>query len=1175
MTGVEMGKVINVINDRNALGTLFVSKGYDIESCGGERVNLADVIANKVGRLFSLASKECQVISFEEFISLFDLIILQYKKIIILENPEYLNLYPVNVILNREVSDSLLAHFDNDTSGDTEIVDISEYTFVYSNYVNTDAGIACCYNIGDSLLKSEKIERIVIREANEETLEELQLQETPEDYINICNDADYYQLVWKLKKTDQEFVVAWESFFSGKDTISNSLMYLNGVYGRRLKSIATSSVNIEPSIHYPEVTEIMEKYWGYKTFRTLKIYDIAELEKGEKRVISISQEKIISDLIEQTEKCISGKTFKDIFVTAPTGAGKSLMFQIPAMYIGEKYNLVTLVITPLIGLMNDQVQALEAKGYHAARTINSDISPIIKQEILDEVADGTCHILYLSPESLLSRSDVEALIGKRRIGMLVVDEAHIVTTWGKQFRPDYWYLGDHVQKLRRTQARNEEDPMPFIIATFTATAIYEGHEDMYHETLNSLHMIDPITYLGYVKRENISIEIGEVEVKKNKTEYELNKFDSLISVMNIAIMRNQKVLIYFPTVVLINRFVDYCYSKNLGDYVTKFHGQLDADTKEENRVDFLKGNKLVMAATKAFGMGIDIPDITIVAHFAPTGNVCDYMQEIGRAARDNTINGHAIYKHMSNDFQHINRLHGLSAIRNYQLVEVIKKVLELYIEHRYGDGTPDGKHVKKRNEMLIDTESFSYIFDGPLSDDSDLINKVKTAMLLIQKDYENRGYAPFYMRPIPIFAYGYFSLSPQMQRTLNAKYHKSVELKYAPLNVCEVNLKKIWETTYESKMSFPKFKYLLYSNRDELDFNKKYSFSTAMSVDVYFEDNYIQKFEQIFSALKEATHLSIYQGKYYFFEELVDVIVKKISISKYKAESILNVVLAAMDVYRREYAQRMYGKIYSSHVSQNGRVSYLFETPSREFFSWVKKGFKTVQENTEDGHMYVVNDMSGKAIKEITTLLGLFEAFGVLRFKSLGGSNSQIYIYVNETKTMTMVRDKPYTYQNKLLELINYRHKESVRMLTYLFQNNFTSDQVWDHLENYFLGILPEELRDEEQQVELKDLENLSVQFQIGEDLAEEYENWEEANILFDSDVISQLDSTSVPLAKYYNAKLIIGDEKIEVDLAWIDKKLLITNGEEADILRDTAKQSGWICIPMDNISIDLLSSFF
>ena len=218
-------------------------------------------------------------------------------------------------------------------------------------------------------------------------------------------------------------------------------------------------------------------------------------------------------------------------------------------------------------------------------------------------------------------------------------------------------------------------------------------------------------------------------------------------------MRNQKVLIYFPTVVLINRFVDYCYAKNLGAYVARFHGQLEADVKEENRINFMNGTKPIMAATKAFGMGIDIPDITIVAHFAPTGNVCDYMQEIGRAARDSSISGHAIYKHMSNDFQHINRLHGLSAIRTYQLVEVQKKIRELFSAHRFENRNSDGKYVKKRNEMLIDAESFAYIFDGPMSDESNLINKVKTAMLLVQKDYENRGYAPFYMRPIPVFAY--------------------------------------------------------------------------------------------------------------------------------------------------------------------------------------------------------------------------------------------------------------------------------------------------------------------------------------------------------------------------------------------------------------------------------------
>lgn len=1164
-------KVKSIINENIGTGTLFVLKGYPVCEYGGETIKMKSVIENKIGRLFELSANENHIISFDEFICLYDMVILQYKRIIIIENPCYANLYPVDVALDENVVFSLLAHFDDETSNDTEVVDISEYTFIYSNFVETDMGVACCYNISDALLKLEKIERIVIREVNARELD-IAEKNVDDEYINICNDIDYYQLLKRLETTNQSYIVGWDSFVSGKEIIYTHLVYLNGLFEGRLKTFLTEKISVEPNIHYPKVLEYMEKYWGYKSFRDIKTYDIAELEKGKKEVVSISQEKIISDLIEQVERCREGKNFKDIFVTAPTGAGKSLMFQLPAMYIAEQYGLVTLVITPLIGLMNDQVQALEARGYRGARTINSDISPIIKQEILDEVANGQCSILYLSPESLLSRSDIEALIGKRRIGMLIVDEAHIVTTWGKQFRPDYWYLGDHVQKLRRKQSRNEEDPMPFIIATFTATAIYEGHEDMYHETLNSLHMIDPITYLGYVKRENISIEIGEVEVKKNKTEYEMNKFDALISIINTSLMRDQKVLIYFPTVVLINRFCDYCYSKNLGAYVAKYHGQMMADAKEENFQDFLQGKKLVMLATKAFGMGIDIPDITTVLHFAPTGNVCDYMQEIGRAARDKTIDGRAIYKHMSNDFQHIKRLHGLSAIKKYQLVEVIKKILELYVAHRYGDAKE--QFVKKRNEMLIDTECFSYIFDGPMSDENDLINKVKTAMLLIQKDYENRGYAPFYMRPIPVFAYGYFAMSEQTQRMLNAKYPGAVAVKYPVMNVCEVNLKKIWESDYEAKMSFPKFKFLLYSNSEELEFNKKYSFSTAMSVEVYFEDNSAQTFRKILDSIKAATQLSIIKGKYYSLEELVNEVINQAKISRYRAESTLNVVLAAMDVYRRDFAKKMYGNIFKTNISQNGKVSYLFEAPSREFFSWLEHGYEYVQKNTKDDHMYVVNSKDGKYTKEIITILGVLEAFDVLRFKSLGGSNSQIYIYVNETKTMTIVRDRPYTYNNKLLDLIDYRHKESVKMLTFLFQSQLSSDQIWEHLENYFLGILPSELRDEKI-VDKTDLNQASIQFQIGDNLSEDYDNWKAANILFDNELIATLDSFEIPLADYYNARLIIGSVSVEVELAWMDKKLLLTSGEESEQIREIAKEFSWTCIPMSMINVELLRSFF
>ena len=163
--------------------------------------------------------------------------------------------------------------------------------------------------------------------------------------------------------------------------------------------------------------------------------------------------------------------------------------------------------------------------------------------------------------------------------MLVIDEAHIVTTWGKQFRPDYWYLGDYVSKLRQTR--------DFVIATFTATAIYGGLENMYVETKQSLRMVSPITWLGYMKRDDIEINIDQVEKITNKTEYELNKFDSLVESIKTSLVFDKKTLIYFPTVALINRFYDYCIMQELGRYVVRYHGQMHKTEKIESYEAYL------------------------------------------------------------------------------------------------------------------------------------------------------------------------------------------------------------------------------------------------------------------------------------------------------------------------------------------------------------------------------------------------------------------------------------------------------------------------------------------------------------------------------------------------------------------------------------------------------------
>jgi len=1164
-------KLSNFIKENNNSGTLFVIKGYDFSELGFEKIKLSSVINNKIDRLLSVSQSEIKVISFEEFICLYNFAVEQFKQIYIIENQAYQYFWPVNCDIDEGFIESLLKHYDEDADENTPILDIDEYINIFSNFVNTEFGLTCCYNIDENALIHPKIQRVSFNKQDSAITEIYNLGEEF-IFMNICNDIDYFRLVKSLYSTDLKIAISWESYFSSKSSIENKITILVSLFRERVFAYV-QPLTESTSHSIKEVRELMMKYWGYAQFRSILIYDLQEVQNKNKKVLTITQEKIINDLIEQVEYCVQGKPFRDMFVTAPTGSGKSLMFQLPAMHLAEKYNLVTLVITPLIGLMNDQVQQLEKRGYTAAKTINSDISPIIKQEILDDVSSGKCHILYLSPESLLSRSDVQQLIGNRKIGMVVIDEAHIVTTWGKQFRPDYWYLGDHVQKIRRAQARKDDNPSPFIVATFTATAIYEGNEDMYHETLNSMHMIDPITYLGYVRRENIEIEISEIETKKNKTEYEINKFDALVSMIDTALKRNKKTLIYFPTVALINRFFDYCYSKNLSDFVTRYHGQLSADMKDENFHQFQCGEKLVMLATKAFGMGIDIPDISIVSHFAPTGNVCDYMQEVGRAARDITIQGKAIYKHMSTDFMHINRLHGLSAIQRYQLVEVIKKILDIYNSTRYKQGRQG--FTKKRNELLIDAESFLYIFESPFGDDSNLINKVKTAMLLIQKDYENRGFAPFHMRPIPMFAYGYFTISPKEQIELNRIYGDVVKLVYHQQSVCLIDLSKIWSKKYENKMSFPKFKFMLYSKDNELDFNKKYKFISAMSVDVFYSDDSELKYMEAISCLKSIANESVFKGKFFSNNGIIDEIAKHIGVSKFRAEGMASVFIAAMDIYQKDYSRRMNAKMYTARALQNGDVSYQFLTVSREFFAWVEKGFAYIKENVSDDKMYVVNDAENKRCKEIVTLLGILEAFGILRFKALGGTNSQIYIYVNETKTMQMVRDKPNTYHNRLLETINGRHEESVNMLRFLFQNKFTSDEVWDHLENYFLGILPIELQPQNVN-DVAVVENdVAFQVQVGENMSEYYQDWESANDMFDNENISNYAEYNIPLADYYAAKLIVGQSEIDVNLLWVEKKIALIDDNENTDLAEVASQFGWKCIPMREASAVKLAECF
>lgn len=1024
------------------------------------KINLADIIENKIGYFMSIFGKR-KFLSYEEFLLMADFVISQYKEIYILNNNIYMNLYPVEDCFTDDVRRGILAHFEeseSEESDETYIGDIDEYIAIFDGIKEYNGYLLGAYS-WNTALNNAKVINVNLFEKQSEYIATVVKDNDISVECDLIEESDYIDFVKKIFFEPDELYVRVSNYTGDLNKLKDHIL-LAAYYWKDYTDVYfVQDQNADNDYeHRNEYTDILKKYWGFSSYRNLPVYNMAKLENGEKEVIQVSQENIISNIVQQVENCGEDKDFRDVFVTAPTGAGKSVMFQVPAIYLAEKYGLLTIVISPLIGLMNDQVKNLELKNYTHAKTINSDISPIVKQDIIDKVAEGQYHILYISPETLLSRSDVEQLIGNRTIGMIVIDEAHIVTTWGKQFRPDYWYLGDHIKKLRKKQIENPDKQRSFVIATFTATAIYHGIEDMYTETINSLHMLSPITYLGYVKRSDIDIVIDTSKKDKGeRTEYELDKFKQIEKIIQRAIITNKKTLIYFPTVALIDRCYEYLLSKREVEKVAVYYGTLSKDKKQENYEKFYTKEKLVMLATKAFGMGIDINDIELVVHFAPTGNVCDYVQEIGRAARKEELRGEAFYHYNAKDFKHINRLHGLSTIQHYQLVKVIEKIDELYQKNLQSGKRKD--FTKKRNAMLLDAENFSYIFGSPISDEDNNVNKVKTALLLIQKDFESKvGFSPIQVRPIPMFSIGFFEIEPSVQERINKKYPGAVEEIEEQKHICRVLLSTIWNKDYKT-LSFPKFKYEIYSKDQELDFVTKYAMNPALCVSVVFDNDYTSIFKNIWDSLKKFILKKVQLSEHTAVSEIVDAMVEDCGINKYKAQAICEVIIASMDSYRKNFA-RTSSPIAQEKTTTAGKTKYQFNVAVNSYFQWVESGMRKVEAETKEGQLYLIND-NGNRTKEYSVILGILEAIGCLTFEMLGGANSQLYIYINQIQALKNILNAPYRYNNRLLDTVAERHLISVKMLTYIYEGEFKNEEIWDLLEDYFLGTIPEKVKRE------------------------------------------------------------------------------------------------------------------
>ena len=336
----------------------------------------------------------------------------------------------------------------------------------------------------------------------------------------------------------------------------------------------------------------LNRFFGFDKFRT---YDGEPL-----------QENAVRAAVEH----------KSLLAIFPTGGGKSLTFQLPALMEGRSVHGLTVVISPLQSLMKDQVDNLAERGITDAVTINGLLDPISRSEAIGRVMDGDASLLYISPEMLRSRT-IEKILLARHLVRIVIDEAHCFSSWGQDFRVDYLYIGKFIRQYQNKKANGQAIP----ISCFTATAkqkVIQDICDYFKKTLS----VDLQIFASSAARKNLRYSVIHVDTDDDK----YAKLRSLIAESST------------PAIVYVSRTKR---TRLLADKLSRdgfkalpFDGKMTVEDKIANQEAFMNDRVRIIVATSAFGMGVDKKDVGLVIHYDISDSLENYVQEAGRAGRD-------------------------------------------------------------------------------------------------------------------------------------------------------------------------------------------------------------------------------------------------------------------------------------------------------------------------------------------------------------------------------------------------------------------------------------------------------------------------------------------------------------------------------------------------------------
>lgn len=339
----------------------------------------------------------------------------------------------------------------------------------------------------------------------------------------------------------------------------------------------------------------LKQYFGYDGFRS---YDGEPL-----------QERAVQAAVEN----------KSLIAIFPTGGGKSVTFQLPALISGDACRGLTVVISPLQSLMKDQVDNLAEKGIAEAVTINGLLDPIERKNAIERVQSGQASLLYISPESLRSKT-IENLMLNRHITRFVIDEAHCFSAWGQDFRVDYLYIGDFIRELQNKKHLSESIP----VSCFTATAKQKVISDISDYFRSKLGIKMEIFASG-ASRHNLRYEVL----------YKENDEEKYLALRRLLTAKNCPSIVYVSKVKRTFNLAARLTSD--GIKALPFNGKMEKSEKIANQEQFMSGEVNVIVATSAFGMGVDKSDVGLVVHFDISPSLEDYVQEAGRAGRNEDL----------------------------------------------------------------------------------------------------------------------------------------------------------------------------------------------------------------------------------------------------------------------------------------------------------------------------------------------------------------------------------------------------------------------------------------------------------------------------------------------------------------------------------------------------------